>query len=420
MEYGLIGAKLGHSYSKPIHEALAGYRYELCPLPTREKAEEFLQKREFKAINVTIPYKQLVIPYCAWLEPKAKAIGAVNTIVNENGLLRGYNTDYDGFLYLAQRHGVDFNGRTVLILGTGGTSRTVAAVARDEGAAAVLFASRTAKPGALSYEQAQQRQEVQVIVNTTPAGMYPEPGVCHIQPAGFPRLEAVLDVVYNPFKTELLFRAEKAGVKCAGGLEMLVAQALFAARHFTGSDIPLQRIEPIRRQIFAQQANISLIGMPSCGKTTIGRQLAKAMGRPFVDLDSEIEKAAGRKIPEIFAAEGEGVFRDLEQQVTARVAMGSGRVISCGGGIVKRAANVKALRQNGLVVFIHRPVELLKVGGSRPLSTSREELARMEAQRRPLYEAAADITVKNDGEPFSKAARAAEEAVYEAFGIERP
>ena len=191
MEYGLIGAKLGHSYSKAIHEALCGYRYELCSLPTEQQAREFLQKKAFKAINVTIPYKQLVIPYCAWLEPRAKAIGAVNTVVNRDGILHGYNTDYDGFLYLANQHGVDFRGKSVLILGTGGTSRTVHAVAKDQGAAEILFASRTGRDGALTYEQAQAQSQVQILINTSPAGMYPNTGECHIQPAGLPRLEAV-------------------------------------------------------------------------------------------------------------------------------------------------------------------------------------------------------------------------------------
>lgn len=419
MEYGLIGAKLGHSYSKAIHEALCGYRYELYSLPTEQQAREFLQKKAFRAINVTIPYKQLVIPYCAWLEPRSKAIGAVNTVVNRDGILHGYNTDYDGFLYLANQHGVDFRGKSVLILGTGGTSRTVHAVAKDQGAAEILFASRTGRDGALTYEQAQAQSQVQILINTSPAGMYPNTGECHIRPAGLPRLEAVLDVVYNPFKTELILRAEEAGIPCASGLEMLVAQALYAARQFTGRRIPSSKIQPIVRSIRAQRLNVCLVGMPSCGKSTIGRQLARALNRPFVDLDAEIEKAAGKSIPQIFEKRGENGFRALETETAARFGMGSGQIISCGGGVVKRPENVRALRQNGVIVFIDRPVELLKVGGNRPLSTSMDGLKQMEAERRPLYEAAADLCVKNSGEPFSRATKAAQEALYEAFGIER-
>lgn len=420
MEYGLIGAALGHSYSKSIHEELCGYRYELCALPTEQQANAFFEAREFKAVNVTIPYKQLVIPHCVWLDEKAKTIGAVNTVVNRGGLLYGYNTDYDGFLYLAKRHGISFQGKTVLILGTGATSRTVRAVVQDEGAERILFASRTESGQALSYERAQTHTEVQIIINTSPAGMYPNVGICHIEPARFPKLEAVLDVVYNPFKTELLLRAEQAGIKAAGGLEMLVAQALYAARYFTGCSIPQEKIPPLCRKIAAQRANISLVGMPSCGKTTIGRKLARAMGRPFVDLDAEIQKAAGKKIADIFAQDGEEAFRDLEQAVTAQFSKGSGQIISCGGGVVKRDVNVRALRQNGIVVFIDRPVELLRVGGERPLSASVQHLRNMEQQRRPLYEAAADIRVENGGDCFDRAAKATQEAVYEIFGIERP
>ena len=211
MEYGLIGGRLGHSYSKRIHEMLCGYHYDLCPLPTEEEARAFLQKRQFKAINVTLPYKRLVMEYCSFLDPRAKAIGAVNTVVNKNGLLYGYNTDASGFAYLCDTHGVDFAGKTVLILGTGGTHNTTRAVALDKGAARVLTVSRTpdVAKGELSYAQA-LTSGAQILINTTPAGMYPNVGVCHLDVAAMPGLEAVLDVVYNPDKTELVLRAEEA------------------------------------------------------------------------------------------------------------------------------------------------------------------------------------------------------------------
>ncbi|WP_423742108.1 shikimate dehydrogenase family protein [Faecalibacterium sp. 7] len=234
MEYGLIGAKLGHSYSKIIHEMLCGYHYDLCPLPTEEEARAFLTRRQFKAINVTIPYKKLVMEYCSYIDPRAKAIGAVNTVVNKNGLLYGYNTDYMGFAHLCDAHGVNFAGRTVLILGTGGTHNTTSAVARDKGAAKVLTVSRHPDPekGELSYAEAVS-SGAQIVVNTTPAGMYPNVGVCNLDVAAMPGLEAVVDVVYNPDKTELILRAEEAGVPVAvGGLEMLVAQAVYAAEYF--------------------------------------------------------------------------------------------------------------------------------------------------------------------------------------------
>ena len=400
MEYGLIGSKLGHSYSKIIHEMLCGYRYDLCPLPTEEEARAFLTRRAFKAINVTIPYKRLVMGSCSYIDPRAKAIGAVNTVVNRNGLLYGYNTDYLGFAYLADAHGVEFAGRTVLILGTGGTHNTTSAVAKDKGAARVLTVSRHPDPekGELSYEEA-VHSGADIVINTTPAGMYPNVGVCHLDVAAMPGLEAVLDVVYNPDKTELILRAEEAGVPVAvGGLEMLVAQAVYAAEYFLDrkfDDAPAE-IRAITAQLRKEQLNVALIGMPSCGKTTIGRALADRLGKRFVDLDEEIVRAAGRSIPDLFAAEGEDGFRAREAEQTARFAREGRQVLSCGGGVVKRPENLRALRQNGVVLFIDRPLDALTVGGGRPLSTSAEALKAMEAQRRPLYLAAADAVIPNE------------------------
>ena len=400
MEYGLIGSKLGHSYSKIIHEMLCGYRYDLCPLPTEEEARAFLTRRAFKAINVTIPYKRLVMGFCSYIDPRAKAIGAVNTVVNRNGLLYGYNTDYLGFAYLADAHGVEFAGRTVLILGTGGTHNTTSAVAKDKGAARVLTVSRHPDPekGELSYAEA-VHSGADIVINTTPAGMYPNVGVCHLDVAAMPGLEAVLDVVYNPDKTELILRAEEAGVPVAvGGLEMLVAQAVYAAEYFLGrkfDDAPAE-IRAITAQLRKEQLNVALIGMPSCGKTTIGRALADRLGKRFVDLDEEIVRAAGCSIPDLFAAEGEDGFRAREAEQTARFAREGRQVLSCGGGVVKRPENLRALRQNGVVLYIDRPLDALTVGGGRPLSTSAEALKAMEAQRRPLYLAAADAVIPNE------------------------
>ena len=401
MEYGLIGSKLGHSYSKIIHERLCGYHYELHPLPTEAEARAFLEARPFRAINVTIPYKRLVMEYCDQIDPRAAAIGAVNTVVNRNGKLYGYNTDYMGFAWLCSSRGVKFEGRTVLILGTGGTHNTAAAVARDAGAARVLTVSRHPDPdkGELSYEEA-ARSGAEIVINTTPAGMYPDVGACLLDVAGMSGLEAVVDVIYNPVRTELLLRAEEAGVPVtACGLEMLVAQAVYAAEYFL--DAPFaDREGEIRRGSAALRAdilNLSLIGMPSSGKTTLGRALAEKLGRTFVDLDEEIVKAAGRSIPEIFQAEGEAGFRARESEQAARFGKESRLLISCGGGTVKDPKNIRALRQNGVILFIDRPLEALTVGGGRPLSSSPEALRAMEAQRRPLYEAAADAVIRNDG-----------------------
>ena len=393
--YGLIGAKLGHSYSKIIHEQLAGYQYELIPLPTEAEARAFMEKRAFTAINVTIPYKQLVIPYCDVVDPKAKEIGAVNTIVKRDGNLYGYNTDYTGFSYLARVHGVDFADKTVLILGTGGTHSTVEAVCRDGGAKEILSASRTGKYGALTYNEAMRRRDVQIIVNTTPCGMYPNVGLCMLDPTAFPELEAVLDVVYNPFRTELLLRAEDHGVKTAGGFEMLVAQAVYAAQYFTGRFYATDSVIPTAsRRLQHQLANISLIGMPGCGKSTIGAALAKRLNKTFVDLDEEIERRTGNNIPDIFAHEGEEAFRRYEAETLADIGKRTGQVIACGGGIIKTPANVHAMRQNGCVLWVQRPLGKLATGG-RPLSQGGAALKQLQAERTPLYRAAAHAVLDN-------------------------
>ena len=418
MEYGLIGSKLGQSYSKIIHEMLCGYHYDLCPLPTEEEARAFLAKRQFKAINVTIPYKKLVMESCSYIDPRAKAIGAVNTVVNKNGLLYGYNTDYMGFAHLCNAHGVSFAGKTVVILGTGGTHNTTSAVARDKGAAKVLTVSRHPDPekGELSYAEAVS-SGAQIVVNTTPAGMYPNVGVCNLDVAAMPGLEAVLDVVYNPEKTEIILRAEEAGVPvAASGLEMLVAQAVYAAEYFLGRtfDDAAGEIDRITAALRRDTRNVALIGMPSSGKTTVGRALAEALGKRFVDLDEEIVKADGRSIPDIFAAEGEEGFRQKETAVIAQFAKEGRQLLSCGGGAVKKPENVRLLRQNGVVLFLDRPLDALTVGGGRPLSSSADALRTMYAERRPLYLAAADAVVPNET-TVADAVKASMEALDEIF-----
>ena len=418
MEYGLIGSKLGHSYSKTIHEMLCGYHYDLCPLPTEEDARAFLKRRAFKAINVTIPYKKLVMEYCSYIDPRAKAIGAVNTVVNKNGLLYGYNTDYMGFAHLCEAHGVDFTGKTVLILGTGGTHNTTSAVARDKGVAKILTVSRHPDPekGELSYQEAVS-SGAQIVINTTPAGMYPNVGVCNLDVAAMPGLEAVLDVVYNPDKTELVLRAEEAGVPVAvGGLEMLVAQAVYAAEYFLSRKFPdaPAEINQITNTLRRDTLNIALIGMPSSGKTTIGRALAKELGKTFIDLDEEIVKANGKSIPDIFAEEGEDGFRKKETEQVERFSKEGHQLLSCGGGVIKRPENLRALRQNGVILFLDRPLESLVVGGGRPLSSSTDALRAMEAERRPLYLAAADAVVPNQT-TVADAVNAAMEALDEIF-----
>ena len=285
----------------------------------------------------------------------------------------------------------------MLILGTGGTHSTVEAVCRDGGAAEILCASRTGRGGALTYAEAAHRRDVQVIVNTTPCGMYPHVGQCMLDPTAFPALEAVLDVVYNPFRTELVLRAAERGVNAAGGFEMLVAQAVYAAQYFTGQFFASDSVIPAAcRRLQRQLANVSLIGMPGCGKSTVGAALAQTLNKTFVDLDEEIERRTGQNIPDIFAREGEDAFRRYEAAALADIAKQTGQVIACGGGIVKTQANVHALRQNGCVLWVQRPLGKLATGG-RPLSRGGAALKQLQEERTPLYRAAADAVLDNAG-----------------------
>lgn len=420
MTYGLIGKTLGHSFSKIVHEALSDYAYSLYPLPTEEEFDRFMTERKFPGINVTIPYKTDVIPYCEELDEKAKAIGAINTIVNRDGKLYGYNTDYDGFVYLSEKIGISFENKVVLILGTGGTFKTVFAVANDKKAKEILVASRTPDREnpqgytALTYEEALQRSDVEIIVNTSPVGMYPNNEGIPLSLEGFGNLKGVVDVVYNPFKSCLVQEAEKRGIPASGGLIMLVAQAKFAAEHFKGSVISDQAMDQVVADIAAKQSNVVLIGMPSCGKSTIGQRLALDMERKFVDLDTEIEKEAGMTIPELFSSQGEEVFRSLETKICKQFAKENGLVISTGGGIVTRTENIESLLQNGVLLYIKRPLEQLISGQNRPLSSSAEAIAQLFETRQPLYQGACHREIDND-DTLSMVIKRVEEAYYEVF-----
>ena len=281
MEYGLLGEKLGHSFSPQIHRSLAGYDYQLFPTPP-EEVELLLRRRDFRGLNVTIPYKQTVIPLCDEVEPRAAAIGAVNTIVNQNGRLMGCNTDIDGLIYLAKRSGVDMAGKKVVILGSGGTSHTARAAAHTLGAKEIVVISRR---GENNYQNLSRHADAQVLINTTPVGMYPNCGQAAVNLNDFPRLTGVLEVVYNPLRTALILAADERGLPCSGGLPMLVAQAWRAAELFTGTDIPESRVETVLGELTDAQRNVILIGMPGCGKTTVGEALARQLGKPLVDVD---------------------------------------------------------------------------------------------------------------------------------------
>ena len=391
MEYGLLGEKLGHSFSPQIHRDLAGYDYQLLPTPP-EAVEDIFARRAFQGLNVTIPYKRTVMPLCDEIDPRAAAIGAVNTVVNRNGRLTGYNTDIDGFLYMARRAGVDMAGKKVVILGSGGTSRTARAAAGELGAREIVTVSRH---GEDNYQNLSRHADAQVLVNTTPVGMYPNWGQSPVSLESFPALEGVLDVVYNPLRTALLLQAEERGLPCSCGLPMLVAQAKRAAELFTGQNIDDSRAEAVLHGLRGQLTNIVLIGMPGCGKTTVGRALAEKLGRTFVDLDEEIVRRAGMPIPEIFAREGEAGFRERESALVREFGERTGLVVSTGGGVVTRRENYIPLKQNGLLLHLRRDPAALPTDG-RPLSqaTAPEELWR---RRAPLYAAFADGEIDNNG-----------------------
>ena len=407
MEYGLIGEKLPHSFSKEIHEKLAGYDYQLKEL-TPAQLPGFLQKREYKGINVTIPYKQAVIPYLDEVDQKAKAIGAVNTIVNRDGKLYGYNTDYDGMVALIRHAGLSLAGKSVLILGTGGTSKTAMAVAKDLGAADVQRVSRSGREGAITYEEA-QRLPVQILINTTPSGMYPNPDGQPMDLSRFGWLEGVLDAVYNPLRTRLVLQARDNRARAQSGLYMLVAQAAVACEHFLGKQLPAGMLDTVYRQIHGQKQNIVLTGMPGSGKSTVGKILARQMGREFVDCDTEIIRLAKKPIADIFAQKGEAHFRELESQVIAQLSQRTGLVIATGGGAILREENVRHLRQNGRLYFLDRPVEAICPTKDRPLSRDRDALQKRYEERYTRYNVTADTRIPVSGSPDTVAAAIREE-----------
>lgn len=386
--YGLLGETLGHSFSPQIHACLGDYEYNLFEVAP-ENLGDFLRSGTFEGLNVTIPYKKAVMPYLAEISENAKAIGSVNTItVLPNGTLRGDNTDYDGFLYLVRRSGVAVSGKKALVLGTGGASLPVKKVLSDLGAREIVSISRT---GENNYQNLDKHFDADLIVNTTPVGMYPNNLQSPLSLDGFAHLSGVLDIVYNPQKTKLVLDAEKRGIPAFSGLTMLVAQAKRAAELFLQTHIDDRKNDEIYENLSRQMKNIVLVGMPGCGKSTVGKALAKRLSRPFFDADEEIVKRAGKPIPEIFQAEGEASFRKIETEVLFDLCRQSGAVIATGGGAVTVPKNHDILRQNSLVVFINRDIAVLPTNG-RPLS-EQNDLHEMFCHRLPLYRAVCDFEV---------------------------
>lgn len=394
MEYGCIGEKLSHSFSKIIHNEIYDYDYELYEIK-KDELKSLLTERKFRAINVTIPYKQDVIPYLDSIDEFALKIGAVNTIVNKNGKLLGYNTDFSGMCCLIENSKIDLKNKKVLILGSGGTSKTAFAVASYLGAKEIYKVSRKSTESSISYDDAYKlHNDAHIIINTTPVGMYPKIGESAIDISDFNKLEGVVDAVYNPLRTALVTLALKRGIKAVGGLYMLVAQAVFAAELFTDKAIDNGEIDRIYKKILLSKENIVLTGMPGCGKTTIGKALAKELNKEFIDIDDEIVKETGKPITEIFAEGGEELFRNIETQVIKRFSALQNCVISTGGGAILKEINIDFLKENGRIFYIDRPLEFLVTTDDRPLSSNREMLKKRFEERKDIYEATADFKLR--------------------------
>ncbi len=394
MKYGCIAEKLSHSFSKEIHSYLASYPYELREI-AKGDLDAFMREKDFLAINVTIPYKEDVIPYLDEISETAKKIGAVNTIVNRNGKLYGYNTDFFGMRSLILANEISVTGKKALVLGSGGTSKTAAAVLEDLGAREIYKLSRRAQNGCITYDEALEKHtDAEVIINTTPVGMYPNIGVSPIDISLFPKLSAVIDAVYNPLRTRLVSEALERGVPAIGGLYMLVAQAARACEFFIDTDIPDEKILDVFKIMYKKTENIVLTGMPGAGKSTVGKLLAKKLEMDFVDSDDEIVKKIGKSIPEIFSENGENVFRDIESEVIKELSTRKNTVIATGGGVILRRENTDLLRENGRIYFLDRPLENIRPTSDRPTALDREALVKRYRERYGIYTSSCDVHIK--------------------------
>ena len=397
MQYGCIGEKLSHSFSKEIHEKIADYKYELKEL-TKNEVESFIKEKNFKAINVTIPYKEVVIPYLDEIDEAAKLIGAVNTVVNKNGRLYGYNTDFYGMTELIKFTGIEIEGKKVLILGSGGTSKTAFAVSKHLQAKEIIKVSRSGKDGAITYEEAlKNHTDAEIIINTTPVGMYPNPEDMPIDIECFQNLSGVVDAIYNPLRSKLVSNALSKDIKATGGLYMLASQAVKASEYFLDTTYPYDTTERIYKEIISEKENIVLTGMPGAGKTTVGKILAELTGKTFFDSDYEIAKKV--KTPEeIIREKGEAYFRKIESEVIAELSMKNGAVIATGGGAILKEENVSRLKRNGKIVFINRDLQYINPTSDRPLSADRKALEKRFSERYPIYMKTCDRVVKAESD----------------------
>lgn len=401
-KYGCIGKKLGHSFSKDIHAKLADYKYELIEL-NEEEIDSFFKQKDFAAINVTIPYKQTVIPYLDSISEIANKIGAVNTIVNKDGKLLGYNTDYYGMKALIEKTGIDFQNKKILILGTGGTSKTAQIVAQDLGANQILTVSRRESLEFITYDQAKKNHsDANIIINTTPSGMFPDCESKPIDISYFPQLEGVIDAIYNPLCSNLILDAKEKGLKAEGGLYMLVMQAVVAVEKFLDTKIQKKIVDQVFTSVLSAKQNIVLTGMPGSGKSTIGK-LLKIPNFTFVDTDEEIEKQCGCSIKDLIQTKGEEYFRNLESNVIKEISAKNCQIISTGGGAILREENVTNLKKNGKIFYINANLSRLCATQDRPLSDTKEKLTKLYEERIQTYLSTADVIVPDMKTPQEEA-----------------
>ena len=409
-KFGLIGKTLKHSYSKKIHALLGDYPYEMHEI-TPEQVGDFVLNTALDGFNITIPYKKDVLPFLDQIDERALLIGAVNTVVKRDGRIKGYNTDFDGMVYMLSRAGITLKDKNVLILGSGGTSNTAQAVSKSLGAKKVSVLSRV---GEINYENYKEKvADTEVVINATPVGMYPENYTCKIDLSAFPMLTGVADAVYNPALTTLLYQAKKRNLSYTNGLPMLVAQAKYALEIFMDKKISDSVIEPIIKQLAKEKTNIVLVGMPGSGKTSVGKLLANELSMEFLDTDYLIEQRENKSIPQIFEQFGEEYFRKAESEVLRDVGILSGKIISTGGGVVKNYENYFPLKQNAIIVWIDRDIEKLVTDG-RPLSKNLETVKKLYAERKDAYTAFADIKADNNGD-INETVKGVKSA-YENFG----
>lgn len=415
--YGLLGKKLGHSFSKPIHESFTNKSYQL--IEVEDLSTFFSERHLIQGLNVTIPYKKKVIPFLDELSTEAKNIGVVNTIKNERGKLIGFNTDYYGLEKSLSYHDIQVNGRDVIILGNGSTSRTIQYYCEQNLANSVTIFARNPKNDEHHFSDVENFKNTEIVFNATPVGMFPNNNDdILININCLPNLISVIDVIYNPLRSKLLVAANKRGLKTVNGLMMLIQQAIKAIEIFHEIKIPEKEVQKYYLNLLKKTSNFVLVGMPMSGKTYYTQLLSDLYRKDFVDLDREIEIYEDRSIPSIFKSFGETYFRTIESQVAENFSKLNNQAISCGGGIILNEKNIDNLKQNGIIIYLDAPLSLLEKCNpkGRPLLKNKQNLRTLYNERYPLYQKYADITITKDSFDEKTILNEIEVKINEYFG----